>query len=84
MIILRRLNDSHPMELRTAPKAWGPAAQPPPKKVAPWAGLGVGFQNQELWKKSAPIVETENKSKMMDFFNIYPWKLWNYYDYKIL
>ena len=54
MIIIKQLNDTHPMELRTAPKAWGPAAQPPPKKVAPWAGLGVGFQNQEIWKKICP------------------------------
>ena len=55
MIIIKQLNDSHPMELRTAPKAWGPAAQPPPKKVAPWAGLGVGFQNQEIRKKNLPL-----------------------------
>ena len=72
MIIIKQLNDSHPMELRTAPKAWGPAAQPPPKKVAPcWTWSGIS-KSRNLKKKSAPIVETEDKSKIMDFFNIYP------------
>jgi len=49
---------------------------PPPSRLPRRLHRGLDlewdFKIKNSEKKSAPIVETENKSKMMDFFNIYP------------